>query len=777
MITISLDECGDFEGVRERIEPVYIGGLIFDDHGISGEADNERKRISAYYRAAIKDAGKGAQNPDEFIYPEALHSKSDLDYSRKKNRDRTVVRAVKEQVRMSIAEFIRKGTYLKRTLIDPDAASGRTMECPPRKGQYYLFIILKSKRGMTRLLSGQTNILARDNYASNLYFHMADTVVSRLVFYNPVLRDINNVSFDIATRSSGNLWSNSKLYQEYVAQGYVARKSGARNRAEEDQEDAQPKKCHFNLTNADVYRTVIAEEILDAERPDIKISGFNVVSIKYENSKDEGMEFLYMADSICSVLGYQLEGSQPDDWLKGIIKQAEEITGRKDNLIFGYDEIDTYYAKAWRKYEEKDYYSALGIVFEATKDTGAFAEFYKKQWFKNLIDQMTKEVTVSSFTMAVRKLNETLYNNTLDQDKCYYILNILKKMAGRIQDSFNTTEARKILYTFYDIGITACCHIGDSKEAEKYFKKCQEYAGYIGVEDYLNTLNKAVVFYCDYFKLDDAAKIATTNIDYQELLLGLKNELEIPGMRDEGAVSIGKAYSQRGQVYAFKRDARAVEDFKKAMSYFAEESANYKITQSYLLQHYLDTKNRTDYMTEAERYFGGNRDIVNQLNYILTEGTKADPVINKKYAFYLYVKALYLFRLQEMNDNVWNRVQEVENSFKDKSWKFTGHPSELVFKYLQLLAITRGDSKLEKSYNVRMNNCLGFKGATEEIICDFAEIEIMNSKKEISRRNPLVGKLCKKLVKEFEVFADADIPMDSDGQYQWLESHITFMYR
>ena len=31
MITLSLDEFGDFEGLQNKKEPVFIGGLLFDD--------------------------------------------------------------------------------------------------------------------------------------------------------------------------------------------------------------------------------------------------------------------------------------------------------------------------------------------------------------------------------------------------------------------------------------------------------------------------------------------------------------------------------------------------------------------------------------------------------------------------------------------------------------------------------------------------------------------------------------------------------------------------
>lgn len=63
---------------------------------------------------------------------------------------------------------------------------------------------------MTRLLSQNANILAKDDYASNLYFHMADELISRLIFNNPLIDDIQEISLDIATRRSALLENNKE---------------------------------------------------------------------------------------------------------------------------------------------------------------------------------------------------------------------------------------------------------------------------------------------------------------------------------------------------------------------------------------------------------------------------------------------------------------------------------------------------------------------------------------------------------------------------------------
>lgn len=208
MLTYALDEYGDFEGLKNINEPIFIGGLIYDDHAVDGEEILERKRVAAYYKSVIADAAQDAKNKSGFSYPEALHSNGNG------SRDHFVVKPVKEKIKLSLAEFVRKGTY-KGSKLQYKDRNGSMRDFQDRKGEYFTFVVLKSDRGMTKLLSQNANILAKDDYASNLYFHMADELISRLIFNNPLIDNIQEISLDIATRRSALLDNNSTLFKEY----------------------------------------------------------------------------------------------------------------------------------------------------------------------------------------------------------------------------------------------------------------------------------------------------------------------------------------------------------------------------------------------------------------------------------------------------------------------------------------------------------------------------------------------------------------------------------
>lgn len=152
-----------------------------------------------------------------------------------------------------------------------------------------------------------------------------------------------------------------------------------------------------------------------------------------------------------------------------------------------------------------------------------------------------------------------------------------------------------------------------------------------------------------------------------------------------------------------------------------------------------------------------------------------------KYALYIFVRALFTFRLSEMTDSLWKELQNVEKNFgekiKIKDWKLNAHPSELIFKYLRLISLSKENEELEKYYKKRMESCLIYYGKIEKIICDFAEMEILNYKDDKLKRNEISKKLCLDMIKFYDQFKSYNIPNDGDKRYVWLRDMITFMYR
>lgn len=173
--------------------------------------------------------------------------------------------------------------------------------------------------------------------------------------------------------------------------------------------------------------------------------------------------------------------------------------------------------------------------------------------------------------------------------------------------------------------------------------------------------------------------------------------------------------------------------------------------------------------------------LIDQLKYIMDEGSKNDPLINMKYALYIYVRALYVFRLFELTEKVWSELQNIEVKFgkkiHKKEWALTGHPSEIIFKYMRLIALSRDEKDLELKYAKKCRLSY-LSWGYRDVVCKFGEIEVMNKMGNIERRDILSLELCGlNIAENYCAFADLVVSEDGEARFKWLEEKITFMYR
>ena len=757
MITLSLDEQGNFElNSEETHEPVIIAGILYDDKGDKQDTLNEKKRIEAYYKTVLE---KGSDGEKQLSYPGALHSNGN------KKRDADIVGPAKKRVKEFLAEFLRKGTADGKELL-PNT---------PRKGEYYLFAILKTEGGMGKYLSSNANYLLRDNYGSNLYFHMAHEIVSRVLFHNPLIDDISEISMCIATRSSGFLSPGDEMARQYSEQGY---KKINENRKENT--------VQYSLTNADIYRTALSQEMIRSGKTNVKISSFEVKSINYSNNKD--MEFLYLADTICTYLGHNVEGSTSTAWLKRILDKGNALIPKAKTLIFAYDEIDVEYKKALEAYEYKRFFDSLRLIYDARLHPGKIAGYYSDKWFSLLEDSICGSDDTSACVDAINNLHRTLTTNELDQDRTIYILGKLEILADKLADQLNDDDGLRALYSLNDVGVCANCHIGNSKKALEYFDKCRKYAYWISIEDYLVTLNRMVETLLDNFDRSSARQIAEESLGNQRMLLALRSQ--IPIYRDfeyETSLGLCKALSQNAQVYAFVRDKRCVELFQEALKDLPEDTADHKITQSYLLHYYLDTGNKESYEKEATKYFGGQTSPANRFKYIMDEAFLDTPAISYRYALYVFMRGAYLFECDQLSDGLIKKLYDIDTvvkkaevhakGSKNSSFvKLTGHPSELIFKYLALIAAKRGDMDRAEQFIQETGSRLIHIGPTIQMIIMYGKAEYLDALCSIEERNKLSEDIVAYARENFESLRDYEFSTDPNERYTQLGGLLSYMY-
>ena len=176
MITISLDEQGVFENNTEPAgDIVMIAGVIYDDYDKDGELEREKSRIREYFQKVCQQC--------HAIYPRALHIGHGQDNK---------VSDVKTEYTNSLGDFLSMGTYRGAEVQSSDGIS--------RAGKYYVYAFVKSRNGKKSLISADVSNLINENMASNLYMHMVEDTISRLLFYNNIFIDHEMVALDLATR-------------------------------------------------------------------------------------------------------------------------------------------------------------------------------------------------------------------------------------------------------------------------------------------------------------------------------------------------------------------------------------------------------------------------------------------------------------------------------------------------------------------------------------------------------------------------------------------------
>ena len=693
MITIALDEQGDFENIKNELDtaPVFIGGIIYDDMGNENDYKNEKKRLKEYLKKICESVN--VKYPIDLHY----HSKNGVNNGSK-------VRRVKERFDHTIADYLEKGTYEGDNLIDGS-----------RIGTYRLFVNLRGAKGKTELLYDDISEAVRENYASNLYLHMAEGVVERLLFHNPVLEEINHVKLQLAARmavfkttdlSVGSINERKKEYE----------KLGYRNESSSMNDDSI--RAAYKLTNPYNYRTAIGREMLRGRKKSIMIDRISVKSIYYDRDTNN-MDFLYLADLICSHLSYNKSGNTPDEWIKSFSGLANDINSNSENMIWGYDEADVYFENAWIAMEEGDYFRALSYAFNGTVCESSMREYYSQKWYPLIEKAIIKSVNTVDLSIAIRKFKAALMNNNINQQELVYIFKVLEKAGDKVY--FSNSKEESTLYDLYDAGVSAFTHIGDLKNAKRCYDKTLQYAEYVATEVYLRTRNRMVVFLGDMLEFDKALKIADENVDYHEHLLEMKKKM----FNNAEFVSLNYAIalSQRAQIYAFMEDDRAEDDFVKALEIMDKETPDRLITESYLMHYYISKQKKERYENLAKEYFGGKEELIDQFNYIAREGAKKRARFSLKYAIYVYIKALYVFYIQDVqrSSKLRKKLKDIDKALgkanKNAVRQINGHPWEIIYKYLSMIMFECGEIDAVEIYKVRI---MAYVDGTDGIIKDIA---------------------------------------------------------
>ena len=656
MVTFSFDEYGNYEeGKTGNGNISFVAGVLYDDKGLRGERNAELNRIQEYLKTICKDAGTP--------YPDSLHYQKDKFMGRAES-----VEIIFEK---TLSDFLNKGIYKGRPVTDIE-----------RKGEYHVFSYIKTREGKTQSITDSILNPYGEYALSSLYTYMVTDAINHMIFNNPILTDLNDVFFDLPTRSYyGNLTEEEK------------RQYGSRyNIRPKNNKEGQDKDIVF-ITGVEVFRTAIERELYYSNKniivEEIKCRPISYKSEKIKDFKDYG--FLYLSDLLCAVISKDVNGRRYKIGDINIIPKRLDMVSGKKGISFFYDTTDTYYSRALNSVNHGDYMEALDNIYTGVSCKSECSDYYKKRWFPFLVDMIRDNIDPNSFSDAVRKLKRYSLSNNIEQERLIYLVKTLEDISSGLE--FDNDDKRAVLYDFYQVAATAYNHLAKTRDANKCIRKAEEYVSNVSLEQRLDLINKETVSMCDELDFSRAVLKAHKMQKAWEQISDIR-QVEFNEKTD--GIAARKGYSQLGQVYAFAGDPRAEYMFEKSID--KNNDSNAIISMSYLLHYYAEQGMKTKYENMSKRYFGGMESLSDRLKYIINEGAGGNnPVFSLKFALYVYVRGIYVFHLtdlckdQLLCESLMNIKKYMESINPVAIKEINGHPWEIIYKYLALIALEIGN--------------------------------------------------------------------------------------
>ncbi len=742
MIRIAFDEYGKFENIKSKKEDLaIIAGFLYDDKNVEEDRNNELHRITEYLRTICRDSCGS--------FPKDLH----YDATDKTGRSKFV----EINFAKTISEFLNEGTL-----------KGKELYETKRKGQYYAFSLVKSSAGKNEVILDDKKTGFEDTLLSNLYIHMTNDVISRMIFNNPVIKDIDSVYFDLPTRVYRESNISEELKDKYKSFGHRIK--------ETDDKDI------IYLTGGDSFRSSIERELYHYNKS-IEIKGIDARKIEYNTTNSDEqikMGFLYMSDLLCALVHQNEKGR----WYKqteilNIPNRLLNLCG-VETLSFFYDDVDTYFSKAYDNIRAEHYTKALEIIYDGMKIDSECRDYYKEKWFDLLLNKINELVNPKSYAEAVNDFKEISKSSNIEQNKLVFIAKQLEKFQKDIE--FESNEQMTVLYDYYQTAASAYNHIASTKEANRCLKKAKEYIRYVSVEKRLEMENKEAIALCDSLDFGKAILHAAKNQKIWDEIIEIREKYF--GEKDL-SLEARKTYSQLGQVYAFAGDSRAEMCFFRAIK--TGRDVNSLISMSYLLHYYADQGMGKKFDKLMKEYCDGRTDINEQLEYIVKEGTKGkDSLISLKFGLYVLVRGIYLFHMNEvLNDKelqkkLFNIEKTIISISTSAEKEINGHPWEIIYKYIALIARGCGRKNISESFIGKSEDILKKEDEVPKAlllaIVLFGKAEYMLASEETDTEVKKVIKKCWDKIKEINPDIYNGYGDPKSRTFENLEMLMSYMY-
>ncbi len=576
MLTISLDETGDFE----KDEIMAVGGVIFH----SKDPDKELDRIKSFFVGVCKN--------NDAEYPSALHH--DLN----------------GPLLAALPSFL-KGT-------------GEWKNNPP-KGEYYLYYMVGDKNGISSYNNPSISNLLNDSQGANRYEHMAYRVIENVIFNNIRLKDYKyrlNLATRVFTANDESEYFNAQKNGHLLVP--VSKKS-----------EIHP----FSSTAHSGYRAIISSALMNHKNNSLDID-LKVDKIDYKLKDSDPLKrdkawkqgFFYLADTVCTAFRSLINDCRNSfQASKKLIERSEKFINPDHLFGWVYHEIDRVWINAVDEYEHGNLFEGLMLIDFAEKKYSELAEIYGKMWFPYYEQMIRSTNDITALEKAFDRLLN--YLNSPDNEISFSlkVFRILKKALSHDPD--NSDQYMRLNFFVHKAGLIIYNHLGKNKEAKAEYTEAVRYAQYASIEEYLELRNLMTVFLLDGGDYSSALDNTLLTENYEKELVSIKKKMY--SENDRVFIHYGKTESQLAQCYSFLGMTEDAEKhFKMALRAFGDDKENRTRTLSYYLHLLIEKRDVHKYEQYAKEYFG-SADLDKQLDAI----TKF-PAATASYSFYVYSKAL-----------------------------------------------------------------------------------------------------------------------------------------
>ncbi len=410
-----------------------------------------------------------------------------------------------------------------------------------------------------------------------------------------------------------------------------------------------------------------------------------------------------------------------------------------------YDESDSLFRQMVTAVKSGELDKYYAIKYELMVSDGLYKEFYLKYWALQLEEYMqTRLLSRKEYVKKIQSLMSEYLSYTVGfmgpretaYEKGLFVAEGLVAIITGAE--FNDYRDRnKTLFCLYDVILRGYNHRGAISASKKYIEKCEEYKGFVGIEEYIEHTLRTIQFYFNSLQFGEALEagiflcdiikqlkqVYKTFYENSSLITQMIVDDDNP-LADIKLPLAGKVFSSIGQAYGFNNKySSSLRFFRKALNEFDINSEDYRITMSHALHVLIAGGRKKEYEEQAVIYFG---------TIGLWEQMEAAFKGKNAFALFVYVKAFNIFYAKEKG-NLYILIELLKrlgNSdwLKNNDIKDREHPWELIYKNLYEAVLKQKKSICPDDYEnlkERALTCIAHPDATIKVIQIYAKIQFI----------------------------------------------------